>query len=282
MAVPGKKDMDTGNRRDWLAVLRRHLVAIESYRRVVGLRGVASVIRGKLSGSQTLLKVETSDLKLPFYLRVPSSDVPTFEQIFIRRDYAFDVRTPPATIVDAGANIGLASLYFSNRFPGSKIIAIEPERNNFELLSRNVAGYANITPVHGALWHENNVINLVDPGLGEWGFMTRAADSVDEKLGDALHEVQGMTVDTIMREHGIERIDILKIDIEGAEREVFRDPSSWLGRVDALIVELHEHMKSGCNRSFYNSTYGFDDEWFQGENVYLTRRRGCVTRMVQA
>ena len=274
--------MNTENSRDWLAGLRRHLVAIESYRRVVGLRGVVSAIRGKLSGSQALLKVQTSDLRLPFYLRVPSSDVPTFEQIFVRQDYAFNIRTAPAIIVDAGANIGLASLYFANRFPSSRIIAIEPERRNFELLSKNVAGYANITPVHGALWHENKVIDLVDPDLGEWGFMTQAADSVDERLGDSLHEVQGMTVDTIMREHGIERIDILKIDIEGAEREVFRDPSSWLGKVDALIVELHERMKSGCNRAFYNSTSGFDDEWFQGENVYLTRRQGCVTRTVQA
>jgi hypothetical protein len=108
--------------------------------------------------------------------------------------------------------------------------------------------------------------------------MTQAQDSAEKRFGETLHEVQGMTVDTIMKEQGIEHIDILKIDIEGAEREVFRDPSSWVSKVDALIVELHERMKSGCNRSFYNSTNGFDDEWFQGENVYLTRSDGCLTR----
>jgi hypothetical protein len=87
-----------------------------------------------------------------------------------------------------------------------------------------------------------------------------------------------MTVDTIMREHGIDHIDVLKVDIEGAEREVFRDPSSWIDKVDTLIVELHERLKLGCNRSFYNGTNGFDDEWVQGENVYLTRSGGCVAR----
>ena len=93
-----------------------------------------------------------------------------------------------------------------------------------------------------------------------------------------MHQVQGMTVDTIMKEHGIDHIDIIKIDIEGAEREVFRDPSLWLEKVDALIVELHEHMKPGCNRSFRNVSKAFTDEWLQGEKVYLTRSGGCLTR----
>jgi FkbM family methyltransferase len=251
---------------------------IKYYRRLVGVRGTVLAIKGKITKTPSLLKIDRPDIEFPFYLRVPSSDVPTFEQIFIRQDYNFDVKKTPKTIIDAGANIGLASLYFSNKFPNSNIIAIEPEESNFELLKRNIAPYANITPIRGALWHENKRINLVDPDLGKWAFMTQAQDSDEEGLGEILHEVEGMTVDTIMKEQGIEQIDILKIDIEGAEREVFRDPSSWLRKVDTLIVELHERMKSGCNRSFYNSTNSFDDEWFQGENIYLTRSEGCLTR----
>jgi FkbM family methyltransferase len=252
--------------------------SIKYYRRVVGVRGVVSAIKAKITKTPTLLKIDRPDIKFPFYLRVLSSDVPSFEQIFIRQNYDFEVKKPLKTIVDAGANIGLASLYFSNKFPDSKIIAIEPEKSNFELLKKNIAPYDNITPICGALWHENKRIKLVDPGTDKWGFMTQAQDNVKETFGEVVHEVQGMTVDTIMREQGIEHIDILKIDIEGAEREVFRDPSSWISKVDALIVELHERMKSGCNRSFYNNTNGFDDEWFQGENVYLTRSEGCLTR----
>ena len=56
------------------------------------------------------------------------------------------------------------------------------------------------------------------------------------------------------------------------------NPSSWIDKVDTVIIELHERVKSGCNRSFYKGTTGFDDEWMQGENVYLTRHRGGVSR----
>src|SRR5262245_33873931 len=102
---------------------------IKYYRRVVGVRGLVFAIKGKVTKTPTLLKIDRPDIKFPFYLRVPSSDVPTFEQIFIRQDYDFDVKRPPKTIVDAGTNIGLASLYFSNKFPNTNIIAIEPEES---------------------------------------------------------------------------------------------------------------------------------------------------------
>ena len=85
------------------------------------------------------------------------------------------------------------------------------------------------------------------------------------------HVVKAMTVDKIIEDFGIDRINILKIDIEGAEKEVFADSSAWIESVDALIVELHERMKPGCNRSFYLGSNGFDHEWSQGENIYLSR-----------
>jgi FkbM family methyltransferase len=248
------------------------------YRRVVGVRSLPLLTRARTGKRPYLLETKRRDVKFPIYLRIPSFDVVTFEQIFLQQKYRFDVTTSPRTIVDAGANIGLSSIYFSNRFPLSKIIAIEPDDGNFGMLERNTMPYDNIIAIRGALWHENKRIHLVDPGLGEWGLMTQAHDSVKEQLGAILQEVRGMTVDTVMKEQGIEHIDILKMNIEGAEREVFSNPSSWLGRVDALIVELHEWMKSGCNRSFYCGTAGFDDEWLYGDNVYLTRSGGCMTR----
>lgn len=254
-------------------------IRIKHYLRTVGIRGlVYAIIKGGITKTPALLQMNRPDIKFPFYLRVPSSDVSTFDQIFIKQEYDFNVKKAPKTIVDAGANIGLASIYFSNKFPDAKIIAIEPEESNLEVLRKNIAPYKNIIPVCGALWHENTKIDLVDPGLGKWGFMAQKQDDVAENYGDIVHEVQGMTIDAIMKSQGIDHIDILKIDIEGAEREIFRCSSSWIGKIDALIIELHERLKSGCNRSFYNGTNGFDNEWLQGENVYLTRNSGCLTR----
>jgi FkbM family methyltransferase len=248
------------------------------YRRVVGVRSLALLVKARASKKPYLLEMKRRDVKFPFSLRIPSFDVVTFEQIFLRQEYRFDAKTSPRTIVDAGANIGLSSIYFANRFPRSTIIAIEPHEGNFEMLKRNAMPYDNVIAIRGALWHENARVHLVDPGVGEWGFMTQDSNDVQDRFGAVLEGVRGMTIDTVMKEHGIDHIDLLKMDIEGAEREVFSNSSSWLGKVDALIVELHERMKSGCNRSFYYGTPGFDNEWLDGENVYLTRSAGCVTR----
>lgn len=249
---------------------------IKQYLHIIGVRGLVSAIIGKITKTLILLPIKKPNIKFPLFLRIPSSDAATFDQVFLSQDYDFDISRPPKTIVDAGANIGLASIYFANKFPNAKIIAIEPEESNLEILRKNIAPYNNIICVCGALWHQDSRINLVDPGLGKWGFMTQAKEDVEKNYGGIIHEVQGITVNTIMKEHGIEHIDILKMDIEGAELEVFSDPYSWIENVDALIVELHERMKPGCTHSFYSGARGFDHEWLQDENVYKTREGSCL------
>ncbi len=251
---------------------------IKKYRRILGIRGLIAAIKGKITKTPVLFKVKRSDIRFPFYLRVPSSDVYVYEQIFMKKQCEFQVRKTPQIIVDAGANIGLTAILFSNRFPESRIYAIEPIDSNFEILKMNIAPYNNIIPIRGALWNKNKKINLVDPGYGNWGWTIKGEDISEEKLDKNCPVAQGMTVDLIIKDQGIERIDLLKIDIEGAEREIFRDASSWIEKVDAIIIELHDHLKPGCNRSFYNSTNGFDNEWSQGEKVFLTRNGGCLTR----
>ena len=255
----------------------RALVRSEIYLRTVGLRGMAAAAAGVLTRKPRLLRMTWPGVRHPFWVRVPSSDVPTLDQIQVRREYEFEVDRAPEVIIDAGANVGLASIYFASRYPGARILAIEPEAGNLELLERNVAAYPNVTVVRAALWHENAPLDLVDPGLGQWAFMTQGRGEA-EHYGPHVHEVQGITLDTLCRDHGLERIDILKMDIEGAEREVFADPSAWIGKVDTLIVELHDRMKPGCSRSFYDGSRGFGREWRQGENVYLARERSCLRR----
>ena len=251
--------------------------SMKKYHRIGGLRGLASAFRGEITRQPVLLPIRWPGVKHPLTLRFPSSDIAVFHQIFIKKEYEFDVTRTPATIVDAGANIGLASIYFANKFPDAKIIAVEPEASNLEILKTNIAPYGNIFAVNGALWHENAKTALIDSGVGKWGFITQARD--DDRVvagGKVVCEVQGLTMDAIMKTCGIERIDVLKIDIEGAEREVFKDPSAWIGKVDALIIELHEHLKPGCNRSFYCGTIGFDREWMQLGSVYAERSVGCM------
>jgi FkbM family methyltransferase len=253
--------------------------ALKRYKRVLGNRGLTGIVEGKLKGKPVLLEARKAGIKSPVLLRVPSSDVRVFEQIFIRNEYKFDVNWEPKFIIDAGANIGLASVYFANQFPNARIVAIEPEEENFEILVKNVAPYPNVQPIFGALWSEGAMVEVVDHGLGNWGFMIETP-SDDRKSSESNNQsVQGITIDTILERYGIAEISILKVDIEGAELEVFQKSSSWIDKVDSLIIELHEHMKPGCNRSFYSATSSFDLEWSQGEFVYLTRTDGCLRNL---
>ncbi len=250
---------------------------INMYRRTLGFGGLLCAIKAEVTNSTIYCKVNRQDCKYPFRLRVHSSDVPTYKQIFIDREYDFLVEKQPKVIVDAGANIGLAAIYFANKYSDAKIISIEPEQSNFELLKENVASYPHVIPIQAALWNKNEEINLIDPGLGKWGFMVETIHSSENLPGKTCHTVMGMTIDKIMKDYGLKKIDILKIDIEGAEKEVFSDATSWIEKIDSIIVELHERMKVGCNRSFYNGSNGFDKEWTQGENIYLSRNN-CLTR----
>jgi FkbM family methyltransferase len=242
------------------------------YLRTLGLTSFPCLIKAEVTNSTVYFQLDREDCNHPFELRIPSSDVKTYKQIFINQHYDFLVEKQPAVIVDAGANIGLASIYLANKFPDAMIIAMEPEQNNFMLLKKNTSPYPNIIPVQAALWNKNEEINLVDPGLGEWGFRTEMQNSSGNLSGKLCHTVMGRTIDNIMRDYGLTKIDILKVDIEGAEREVFNDTSSWIGNIDSIIIELHERFKAGCNDSFYCGSKGFDNEWKQGENIYLSKR----------
>jgi len=197
---------------------------------------------------------------------LPSTDVATFSQIFFDRGYDFDVARQPRVIIDGGANIGLSTIFFANRFPDARIIAVEPERSNFELLEWNTANYPNVEIVQAGLWNVDERLQVSDPGTGFWGFRTTAVTP-----GLDAETVPAVTVPTLLDMFDLDRADILKLDIEGAEREVFTGSESWIERVDGVIVELHDRLKPGCARSFYSGTPGFDLEWQIRENTYVTR-----------
>ncbi|HEY7772510.1 MAG TPA: FkbM family methyltransferase, partial [Marinagarivorans sp.] len=118
---------------------------LKKYNKILGLGGVLKLLQSRLSRSNLTYRVELAECKHPFILRIPSSDVPTYQQVFIDREYQFKVSKQPKVIVDAGANIGLAAIYFANQYPNAKIIAIEPEKGNFDQLTANTKPYPNIT-----------------------------------------------------------------------------------------------------------------------------------------
>lgn len=240
------------------------------YYRALGLRGLWLSMKAKLIRTPEEFTATVPGIPQPVIMRLKTTDIFTYIQVFLENEYDFELAKLPLSIIDAGANIGLASIYFSQRYPNATIIAIEPERSNFELMCKNVGNYPNIIPLHAALWKENADIDLIDPGLGHWGF--QATEATDEEAEQIQHKVPGLTVDTIMDNYGMEYVDILKIDIEGAEKEVFENASAWIGRTGVTFIELHEDMKPGCEASLRNATRDFEYECRMGENVFLARK----------
>ena len=85
------------------------------------------------------------------------------------------------------------------------------------------------------------------------------------------YQVPGKTVDKIIEDFGIQSVDILKVDIEGSEKEVFENSLLWIKKVNSIVIELHDFIKPGCSRSFYNGSNGFDNEWTNGVSIFISR-----------
>ena len=220
---------------------------------------------------QVVNSVQFSFLNQPVFFRGIYSDYAMFEQIFIEKQYLLPITINAQNIIDLGANVGYASVYFANQFPNAKIVALEPEKNNYASAVTNTKNYTNITLLHGAVWDKSENINLVDNGLGEAGFM------VEKGKGNNI--VRGYTVDEIMQLMNIAIIDILKIDIEGAEKEIFEtNYENWIPNTKIIIVETHDRYRKGTSRAIFNTIgkYDFSLE-LSGENLILINNKLVTT-----
>lgn len=256
------------------------LRSFKTFNHILGFQGFLKAAMVHFTRRPVVLDAKIDGFAAPVHVRVPSTDLRVYEQVILRQEYDFPAQRAPSFIVDAGANIGLASVFFANRYPNARILSLEPEKSNYDMLVRNAAPYPNIKPVRGALWSQTAELNVIDPGFGSWGFQVGAQNGVSSVASDK--SVHAFTVETIMRDFGVEKIDILKIDIEGSELEIFQTANRWIDKVDSLVVELHEQLRPGCSRAFYNATNDFEHEWLQGELVCLTRRDGCLIPPKQA
>ena len=244
---------------------------------------------GLITGIQLYYKFKTNNtdnillknINYPFSLRSGTSDIPTFHQIFTNREYDFDLGFNPKIIIDAGANIGLSAIFYANKYPASKIISIEPEQSNYNLLKKNTQNYDNIITLNNALSNlSNQDLAVVDNGYGKWGFMTEPqVNGTDSEIPS----VKSISINEIMNKYDFEIIDIVKIDIEGYEKEVFeKNSENWLPNTRCLIIELHDRMKKGCSKSFFSaiSKHKFSFS-HRGENLIFINNKLHTTKNKQ-
>ncbi len=184
-------------------------------------------------------------------LRDTETDLAIFEQIFLLDDCTLphDVRPDSVRyVIDAGAHVGCSSLFFAARYPKATILAVEADARNHQQLVRNTAAIPSIKPMLGAVFHQNAPVKVRNPDDRPWGFQVSAADA--NGPGDGA-QVPGRTLLEWMRLADFPRIDLLKLDIEGAELELLEnDGAVWLRQVGTLIIELHDDIQKGCSESF--------------------------------
>ncbi|HWD94237.1 MAG TPA: FkbM family methyltransferase [Verrucomicrobiae bacterium] len=251
--------------------LTQVLEKAREYQRIFGPRGWWLALRTKLTHGERFEHAPISGARHNVSIRLNSSDLSTFSKIFLNREYDIPLAKQPKIIIDAGANVGYASAFFALQFPQAKIIAIEPEPANFNLLKQNTSSFPNVSPIKAALWPTSGEVNLLDPGVGSWGF--EAADLTNERTDiPKLGTVRAVTVEEIMSQFKLPFVDILKVDIEGGEKALFAGSPAWLKQMGVVMIELHDHRQMGCSRNFFIATRDFDQEIHQGENVFMLRR----------
>jgi FkbM family methyltransferase len=162
---------------------------------------------------------------------------PQFYEIFVVRGFEFRTTNPSPRILDCGSNIGAASLFFKREYPGARVTAYEADPNLCAMTRRNLErnGAADVEVVHAALW----------TATGEVSFLAEGTDS--GMIGSSVDAAPGMPVTSMtvpsVRLRDVlaqDRVDLLKLDIEGVEDAVLIDCEPVLDRVAAIVMDQHE------------------------------------------
>ena len=182
------------------------------------------------------LKFKGAELITPW---VPMARV-QLRSFFLNDEYGFRLKENPV-IIDAGSNIGIGLIYFNHTYKNPSLIALEADKNIFNnYLKKNVNSYnlnKSVTLFNKALWSSEGVLNFNATGLDN-GSVSLSGKEL----------VESITLDSLIQTYG--NIDLLKIDIEGAELEVFKS-SKLLKQVKNIYVE----MEMSVNQDYENEIF---------------------------
>ncbi len=188
-------------------------------------------------------------------IRPASNDIFTFNEVFCEQVYGAVPKLAPdvRTVIDLGANIGLASLYFLSRYPASRVLAIEPDAKNYALLCGNlqqpeIGGRCKV--LRAAFCGQDRPVTFIPPE--QIGHVNQGAivEDPDPAAMSRAETVNGLGMNSILAHSGFDWIDLLKIDIEGGERHLFDGDVGWLDRVRCMTLEFHDRTREES---------GFDD-----------------------
>jgi FkbM family methyltransferase len=188
--------------------------------------------------------IRARQLSLDLHCRPGTSDFVTFLELFVKGEYApaIDLVQPPVqSIVDLGGNVGLATAYFHRAWPEARLVLVEADPANAAIARKTLQPLIDSGVVH---LHQNFIgghertARIIRGGTGGANELQLGEDS-DSSTSDNGNVARVITMPWLLQTHQIDRIDLLKCDIEGGEEELFADCSLWIKKVRCLVAELH-------------------------------------------
>lgn len=170
--------------------------------------------------------------KLIISYKRPYEVLHTYRELFEDEIYSFTSNSAKPFIIDCGANIGLSVLYFKTIYPEAELIAFEPDKDNYELLQKNISlnNLPNVKAQQAAVWNKTEILHFSSNG-------SQASHIVnDGKSFQKTIDVQAIRLADILKER---EVDLLKIDVEGVEDVLIKDCVPYLSNVKCLFVEYH-------------------------------------------
>ena len=251
------------------AELRRYAKAV-GWPAAIRLRYWDFKVRAGVSGPSSL-EVKLKNAAFPILMRTHTSDRDVLWQVFIQEEYEPVKLSNPEMIIDLGANVGYSGAYFLSKYPTATVLAVEPDPDNYAICLHNLAPYGQRAKViQGAAWPEcANVV--LDKGTYRDGrdWATRVRPATESASTNADAGINGYDVETLISLCSSAEVDLLKIDIEGSELELFsRNTETWLPRVKNLCVELHGQ---DCEEVFFRALSKYSYELVLARDVTVCR-----------
>ncbi len=171
-------------------------------------------------------------------------DYRIIEEMYINKQYALDTDEPIKTVLDLGSNVGTSIIYFLAEYPEAHIYGFEPTAYCFDRLSKTVGGRKHVTLEKKAIDSEDGKkVSIYTHPLGHSGSSNFFIE------GGTSEEVSTITMDSIMKKYELTMIDILKVDIEGFEYEIFKNFINS-SSVRYIMVEIHPFLSGHSQEEF--------------------------------
>jgi FkbM family methyltransferase len=182
-------------------------------------------------------------------IRFNSTDELTFQHVFLNKEYDIShlrqhqrisetyhkllaaERLP--IIIDAGANVGAASIWFATEFPGARVLALEPDPGNAAMCRVNTERFTNVKVVEGAIGSQSGLVSLTNPPMN-------AAWAVQTVRGEDGHILVHTIPALVADEDEFAQLFLVKVDIEGFEKDLFEANTEWVDETAAIFIEPHD------------------------------------------